>query len=102
MVQLFSYLSTADPESQQDTLILLQTFQKQLLQSKTNRSTLAAQEVTDCISDLQVKQQSKLSTSLNLSWLVHEIDAMLKGKIVTFDSCQEQTWLLIKSSSHIL
>ncbi|KXT74676.1 hypothetical protein STRDD10_00762 [Streptococcus sp. DD10] len=49
-----------------------------------------------------MKQQSVLSTSLNIKWLIHEIETMLNRKTISFDCYQEETWDLVKSSQQAL
>lgn len=83
-----------------ESLSLLQEFQAQLLESHSLSSQLALQEVQDCISDLRIEQQNPLSTSLNLSWLIREIETMLKNQLLTFSKLEAETWKMIKTLCH--
>lgn len=85
-----------------DLLSLLRTFQEQLHYSHRGEEKIVVYEIKDCISDLSIKDQSTLSISLNLRWLIKEIDNMLCLNLFRLEQTEEQTWNAIKELEETL
>lgn len=91
MFQVFTDKSASTAPRVDEMILSLQDFKQQLSLSHACSSRMVIQEVNDCISDLEIEAPSPLSTSLNLSWFIREVEALLKHYQLTLDSLEEET-----------
>lgn len=81
---------------QLEMLDLLQSLQRALSLSRQVNHQLVLTEVNDCIHEIALVDKNPIGLSLEVGWMVREIDALRYQQLFDFDAYEGQLWKDIK------
>lgn len=96
MFQMLNPKNSPTTTLQSEMLELLLTFQSLLLHSQESNQQLALTEVTDCIYEIALADKNPMGLSLEVAWMVRQIETLHYQEFYVFTLQEERIWTKIK------
>lgn len=96
MFQILNPKNSPTTTLQSEMLELLQALQSSLSLSRQSNHQLALTEITDCIHEIALVDKAPIDLSLEVSWMVQQIESLRCQKLCVFNFQEEKLWEEIK------